>query len=225
MDKIRLALIDDDILLLNLMHDFFREKTDFEVLFSCNSGAEAFENLAEMGENLPEILLVDLKMDGLSGIDVTEKLRTDYPSIKVVILSSHYKSSHIGFIFKIGASGFLPKGISPLKLIEVLKKVIDQGYFFDEDQMISMRSQISSSVQPPNMGEKEVLSERELEIIRLICEQKTAKEIADQLFINQRTVEGHKNNMFAKTGAKNIAGLVIYAIQNKLIDESSLPIV
>jgi DNA-binding NarL/FixJ family response regulator len=225
MKKIRIALIDDDILLLNLMHDFFQGKADFEVLFSCSNGKEAFEKLKEANENHPDVLLVDLKMDGLSGIEVTEKIRTDYPSIKVLVLSSHYKSSHIGFIFKTGASAFLPKGISPMKLMEIVKKVAEQGYFFDEDQMGSMRNQISSKVQPPNLSDNDLLSERELEIIRLICEQKTAKEIADKLFINQRTVEGHKNNLFVKTGAKNIAGLVIYAIQNKLIDESSLPII
>lgn len=215
-------MVDDDLLLLKLMHSFFDAQELFEVLFSCDKGLEAFERLKEL-DKLPDVLLVDLKMAELTGIDITEKMRSDYPSVKVIILSSHYKSSHIGFMFKIGASAFFPKGVSPVRLLEIVEKVVGQGYYFDEEQLATMRNQISSKLVPPNLDEKELLSERELEIIQLICEQKTAKEIADKLFINQRTVEGHKNNMFAKTGAKNIAGLIIYAIQNNIIDQSSLP--
>ena len=73
--------------------------------------------------------------------------------------------------------------------------------------------------------QEELLSEREVEVLRLICLQKTAKEIGDELYITQRTAEGHKNNLFAKTGAKNIAGLVIYAIQNQIINVSDLPMI
>lgn len=224
MNKIRIALVDDDILLLKLMHTFFESRESFEVLFSCDNGREFFEKL-ENPDLVPDVVLVDLKMAGLTGIDITERLRSDYPSIQVIILSSHYKISHIGFMFKTGASAFLPKGVSPDQLLEIVRKVAEQGYYFDQDQVVNMRSQISSKLAPPNLNDKELLSERELEIIRLICEQRTAKEIADILFITTRTVEGHKNNMFAKTGAKNIAGLVIYAIQNKLVDESSLPLI
>lgn len=223
-NKIRIALIDDDILLLKLMHAFFEGQQSVEVLFSTDKGSEAFEIL-KGPDGIPDVLLVDLKMAELTGIDITERMRLEYPSVKIMILSSHYKSSHIGFMFRLGASAFLPKGVSPDRLVQIVEKVMEQGYYFDEEQLAVMRTQISSKVVPPNLDEKELLSERELEIIRLICEQKTAKEIADKLFINQRTVEGHKNNMFAKTGAKNIAGLIIYAIQNKLIDESSLPLV
>jgi DNA-binding CsgD family transcriptional regulator len=84
--------------------------------------------------------------------------------------------------------------------------------------------QISGKSPRPDMNENS-LSEREVEILKLICQQKTAKEIGDQLFITQRTVEGHKNNLFVKTGAKNIAGLVIYALQHRIIQIEELPLI
>ncbi len=88
-----------------------------------------------------------------------------------------------------------------------------------------IRDQISSKAVQPVIETENSLTDREIEIIRLLCQQKTAKEIGDQLFITQRTVEGHKSNIFIKTGVKNIAGLVIYAIQRGLIRVEDLPVI
>ncbi len=222
MNKLKLAIVDDDLLVLELIKGLFESDERFEVLHCTDDGEKFLTYLAE-SVNHPDLVLLDLKMKGLSGIDITEFIKKEKLSLQVVILSSHYQSSHIGYIFKIGAAAFLPKGISPVELKEIVLKVAQHGYYFDDNQMAHMREQVTVRI-PNQMSENELLSARELEIIKLICEQFTAKEIADKLFITQRTVEGHKNNMFVKTGAKNIAGLVIYAIQNKLVDQDSLPI-
>lgn len=214
---ISIAIVDDDMLIAQLLQDFLGKKEGIEVLFTAGGGEELLTILETQTEH-PNVLLLDLKMQGMDGIEVTKYLRMHYPNIRVVVVSSHYKNSFMGFMLKTGVSAFLPKGISPSELVEVVKTVAEKGFYFKEDQLEIIRTQISS--RSPELVVKEEennLSEREIEVIRLISQQKTAKEIGEQLFITQRTVEGHKNNLFAKTGAKNIAGLVIYAIQRGII--------
>ena len=123
----------------------------------------------------------------------------------------------MGFMLKTGAAAFIPKGISPQELLKIVREVKQKGFYFQPDQLNIIREQVSAKSPEPNIHKKDVLSEREMEILKLICLQKTAKEIGEQLFIAQRTVEGHKNNLYLKTETKNIAGLAIYAIQNNLL--------
>lgn len=132
----------------------------------------------------------------------------------------------MNFMLKTGASAFLPKGVSPTLLTEIIPVVHEKGVFFMEDQMEAIREQIATkSTQKSIFDNGSELSKREIEVLQLISQQKTAKEIGDTLFITARTVEGHKNNLFVKTGAKNIAGLVIYAIQNNYITVEDLPMI
>jgi DNA-binding NarL/FixJ family response regulator len=226
MENIRIAITDDDALIVSLLQGFLHAQEGLEVMFAANSGNELLERLAEFDkERLPNILILDLKMEGMDGIEVTEHLKIHFPDIKIVVVSSHYQRSFMGFMLKTGVSAFLPKGISPVDLVEIIRVVYRQGYYFKEEQLSAVREQISSKSPKPALEEDNTLSEREVEILRLICQQKTSKEIADILFITPRTVDGHKSNLFIKTGAKNVAGLVIYAIQHGIIRVDELPVI
>lgn len=223
--KIRVAIVDDDALITKLLESFLQNCEDMEVLFTANNGQQLLEKLQNKN-NIPDILLLDLKMEGMDGIGITEYLKINHPEIKVIIISSHYKKSFMGFMVKTGVSAFLPKGIMPNELIEIIRTVNKQGFYFKEDQMEVLRDQIAVKSPKPQVSDEEsALSERETDVLRLICQQKTAKEIGEILFITQRTAEGHKNNLFVKTGAKNIAGLVIYAIQHGIIKAEELPLI
>jgi len=222
MHKISIGIIDDDSLIVQLLQTFFEQQTTIDVTVTASSGDEILEILSANKEN-PEILLLDLRMDGTNGIDVTSKLKEDYPSIHCIVLSSYYKEASMGFMLQAGVAAFLPKDILPEQLIEAITEVSQKGFFFLPSQLEAVRNQISSKSTQPTFDNKNVLSEREIEILRLIAEQNTAREIADKLFITQRTVEGHKSNLFAKTGAKNLAGLVIYAVQHGIIDLRNIP--
>lgn len=224
MNPISVALVDDDMLIVNLLHGFLETQEGIDVIFTAGGGEELLVFL-ETSEKLPDVLILDLKMKGMTGVEVTEILKASYPSIKVVVVSSHYNKAFMGFMLKTGAVAFAPKGISPVKLIEIIREVSTRGFYFMEDQVEIISGQISGKSPKPDLSAENVLSEREIEILKLICQQKTAKEIGDQLFITQRTVEGHKNNLFVKTGAKNIAGLVIYALQNRIIQIEELPLI
>lgn len=223
-DDITIAITDDDALIVSLLEGYLQNCPGMQVLFTANSGSELFSHLVGAAI-LPQILLLDLRMDGMDGIEITQHVKTLYPSVKVIVVSSHYQKTFMGFMLKTGVSAFLPKGISPAQLTDVVRTVSKQGYYFKEDQLDVLREQIPAKSPKPILQEEELLSERETEVLRLICQQKTAKEIGDILFITQRTAEGHKNNLFAKTGAKNIAGLVIFAIQNRIIKVEELPVI
>ena len=224
MNTIFIGIVDDDTLIVSLLQDYLNAKEDISVLFTAESGEDLMDLLPRIPK-LPDVLLLDLKMKKLDGVEVTLELKAHYPSIKVIVVSSHYKNSFMGFMFKTGVAAFLPKGISPIELVEIIRIVAENGFYFKEDQLEMIRTQISNKPQKPVFNYGNVLSEREIEILRLITKQKTAKEIGESLFITQRTVEGHKNNLFVKTGAKNIAGLVIYAIQNHIIRMEDLPLI
>ncbi|TRW27274.1 response regulator transcription factor [Flavobacterium zepuense] len=222
MKNILITITDDDSLIVKLLEDFLNAADGLSVLFTANSGEDLIAKLA-VATTLPDVLLLDLKMGGMNGIEVAQHIKSLFPTIKIIVVSSHYQQSFMGFMFKTGASAFVPKGISPILLKEIISTVYNKGIYLMEDQMDTLRDQISSKAPKPIIDDNQQLSEREIEILRLISMQKTAKEIGDILFITPRTVEGHKNNLFAKTGAKNIAGLVIYAIQHNIININTLP--
>ena len=224
METISIGIVDDDALIVNLLKNFLESQQDMNVVLTASNGRDCVDKLKEV-EEVPQILLMDLKMDEMNGIETTQLLKKEFPEIKTIIISSHYKVSFMGFMLKTGVCAFAPKGISTADLIMIIKEVSERGYYFNQDQLEIIRDQLSSKFPKPVLEEENVLSEREIDVLRLLCQQKTAKEIGEKLFITKRTVEGHKNNLFVKTGAKNVAGLVIYAVQNGIINADSLPII
>jgi len=224
MEKISIGIVDDDALIVNLLKSFLEGQPDMDVILTASNGKNCVDQL-KSAEVVPEILLMDLKMDEMNGIETTQLLKKDFPDIKTIIISSHYKVSFMGFMLKTGVCAFAPKGISTTELVMIIKEVHQRGYFFNNEQLEIIRDQLSSKFPRPVLEEENILSEREIDVLKLLCQQKTAKEIGEKLFITKRTVEGHKNNLFVKTGAKNVAGLVIYAVQNGIINPDSLPII
>ena len=217
-EKIRLAIVDDEELIVMLLSDYLSKLGKYDVVLTATDGSLIVDMLRQ-AENVPEIILLDLQMKNMNGIETTTILKKEFPDLKIIIVSSHYKKSFMGYMLKLGVCAFLPKGIAPTNLAEAVNEVHNRGYYFMDEQIEVMRKQISTGVPAPTLSPvAELLSEREIEVLQLICQQYTAPQIADKLFINKRTVEGHKSNLLEKTSARNIAGLVVYAIQNKIID-------
>ena len=217
MKKIKLALVDDDYLIVTLLKSFFNQDKSTQVVYDTTDGYQLFNYLEEKNTEPIDVLLLDLKMKTIDGLEVLKHVKTNHPELKVVVVSSHYQDNSIGFMTKEGVAGFLPKGMSPFELLDIVKQVHKNGFYLNKDQMEILREQISSKVSKPMIDEDELLTEREMEIIKLLCQQKTAKEIGEHLFITQRTVEGHKNNLFTKIGVRNVAGLIVYALQKHIV--------
>jgi DNA-binding NarL/FixJ family response regulator len=214
---INIAIVDDEALIVMLLSDYFSKHTRVVVSFTANDGAQLIDYL-KVAESLPDIILLDLQMKEMNGIETATILKKDFSDLKIIVISSYYKKSFLGHMLKLGINAFLPKGIHPNQLVEAIEDVFTKGYYFMEEQIEVMRNQISSNTPAPCFSTEEELSERETEILKLICQQFTAQQIADKLFISTRTVEGHKSNLLLKTSTRNLAGLVIYAVQKNLIN-------
>lgn len=208
---IKIGLAEDHHLLRQGMLTMLSTEDNLAVVFDVSNGAELMEAL---NIHTVDVILLDIEMPILNGIEVLKILSTKFPDIKVLILSSHYENDMIYQALTNGARGFLPKHAEIETVIDAIFTVMEEGYFFDDKVSPSLINTLSKNgiMYPPY--ENELLSERELEVVKLICLGKSNKEISKELFISVRTVENHRGNIFSKTNTKNSAGLIVYAIKN-----------
>lgn len=218
---IQLAMVDNDELMVNLLSDYFNQNTSINPMFIAFSGFQFLDKMEQISE-YPDVVLIDLKMENGSGLDVLKAMSQLNYDCKIIIMSSYYNSSYMGQMLKLGCDAFIPKEIDPEELVEVIQQVHYKGHYFTEDQIYNLRKQVSPKSPKLHLSSKESLTERELEVLELLCQQFTSKEIAERLFVSVKTIEMHKSNLLLKTGVKNSVGLVIYAVQNKLVNPDDL---
>ncbi|MCB0375142.1 MAG: response regulator transcription factor [Sinomicrobium sp.] len=213
-----LALADDELLFIKGIGNIIHQRTKHKVLYEAKDGSELLDILAE-AKKLPDIVLLDLKMEPLDGIATTQQLRENYPDIKIIILSSYYSESFIGYMIKQGVNAFLPKNCTPEQLVFAIHKVAEKDIFLDEALANAIRRQALLKLRKkPAYDAAETITKREKEVLNLICQELSNKEIAEELCMSLRTAESHRESLLRKTGAKNTAGLVIFALMNQLVD-------
>jgi DNA-binding NarL/FixJ family response regulator len=213
-NKIRIAYAEDHQILRQGMLAMLSTEQDFEIVFDVSNGAELIESL---NHNKVDIVILDIEMPIMNGLEALKIISMKFPEVKVVMLSSYYENEMIYQAITDGARGFLPKHAEIEEVIEALNNIMIEGYYFDDKvtpKLIAMLKR-HGIIFPP--FELDTLSNRELEILPLICQGMKNKEIAEQLFISERTVENHRKHLFFKTNAKNAYGLIVYAIRNGLI--------
>jgi DNA-binding NarL/FixJ family response regulator len=222
-DKINIAIIDDDSLVVQLLKGFLEKSVDptFNIVLTANSGNSFLEKLTTISTDNLDIILLDMRMADGDGLSVLEQLQKLGTTAKVIVLSSFWKKAYIGQMINLGAHAFLPKEIDKEDLIAIIEETYRKGHYFTPEQLDTLRPQIAAKSPKLHIQPKDTLTTRELDILQLIVQQHTTKEIATKLFITSKTVEAHKSNLFSKTGVKNTVGLVMYAIQNGLIDPDS----
>ncbi|WP_299460485.1 response regulator transcription factor [uncultured Microscilla sp.] len=218
---IKIALAYGEKLFTQLLESFLIKESNIQCLFTALSGKEFLRQIKKTPEP-PQVVLLDLKMTDMEGTELIKKLKATHADMKYILMSSYYKKTFTGYALKTGANALVPKEISPEYLLKIIALVHTKGYYFMEEQIEVLRSQIKPRPPRPKFINEGEFTDREMEVLRLLCEQYTAQEIADKLFISRRTVEGHKDNLFVKTGARNLAGLVIYALQNQLVSQDNL---
>ncbi|WP_431242775.1 response regulator [Flavobacterium sp. P21] len=212
---IKIALVDDEVLFRKGIAFLLQREENIEIIFEASNGEELLANLEE-NEIKPDIIIMDLKMPVLNGVEATKIIRKSYPDIKIIALTSYDTKSFIANMIQVGAVAYLIKNTTPKDLILTINEVAKKGFYYNESVLKTIQDTIVSSKTSKVHLETSFLSPREIEILRLICQQKTTSEIAEHLFLSPRTVEGHRNNLLLKTESRNIAGLVVYAIQNEI---------
>ena len=167
--------------------------------------------------NLPDIVLLDLSMPALNGTETTKLLREKYPNISIIILSTHFSNGTILNLIELGAASYLAKNTEPPLVEKVIRRVYEKGFYYTDKIQSILRSNFISKNKIYSQMPDFQLTKREIEVLQLICEQFTNGEIAEKLFISQRTVEGHRNNLLSKLGCKNSIGLVVVALKKNLV--------
>jgi len=214
--NIKIVLADDEELFRKGIYFLLQREPNIEIIFEAANGNQLMDFLKNNSKH-PDIILMDLKMPLLNGVEATKLITQQFPDIKIIALTSYNTKSFIVNMIEIGASSFLVKNSTPQEMILTINEVINKGFYYNESVMKVLTEVNSSSSRKSIFFKQEELTTREREVLELICNQLSTAEIAEKLFISPRTVETHRTTLLIKTGSQNIAGLVVYAIQNKIV--------
>lgn len=205
----RILICDDHQLVLDGLKSLINSQDDIEVVSTAITGLDAIRQLEVLKV---DIVLMDIDMPEMNGIDATKVLKKDYPDLKIIILTMHDEKSIIQLLMDIGADGYILKNATQEELLQGIKQVKSGKKHFSPDVTIALlRNDIESSKVSHD------LTSREVEILTLIAEGFSNKEIGDKLFISHRTVDTHRTNLMKKLEINNIAGLIRYAIKHSLV--------
>ncbi len=201
-----IVIVDDHTLLSQAISGLVNSFEDFEVLYTCKNGQELIDKLV-FKENIPDIILMDVQMPIMDGIEATAHLKEHFPDIKVIALSVEAEERTILRMLRAGAKGYLLKDTEKSVLENALKELDEQGFYHTNTvaQLLVKSLEEDHSL---------ALKEREVEFIKHACTEMTYNEIADKMFLSPKTIQGYRDSVFSKLNLKNRTGLVIYAIKN-----------
>ncbi len=208
-----MILADDHTLVRAGIRRILESQPQFEVVAEAPDGAAALEALAH---SPPDVLVLDLNMNGLEGIDVLRKSKRDSPQVKVVILTMHAGREYVSRAIAEGADGYLLKDSAVQDLAAAIEAVMNGGTFFSP----AIQQQMAEMVRDGQKQGLQGLTEREREVLTLIARGHSTKEIATMLDIGQRTVETHRANLMRKLGVKSVALLTQVAIREGIVTPS-----
>jgi DNA-binding NarL/FixJ family response regulator len=212
-ETIQVIIVDDHKLVTDCIGLFLKGARNIMVAGVAHSGAESLNMLKKIK---PDVVLVDITMPEMSGIQLTAAIKKKFPHIKVLILSMHSDYNNISEAIDAGADGYVPKDVSSEELVEAITTVSKGKNYFHStisDEIVknyASKRQQDESVLPQ-------LTRRELEVLQLFAEGYNNSEIAEKLFLSVRTIESHKNHILQKTNMKNSVELIKFAIKNKII--------
>jgi DNA-binding NarL/FixJ family response regulator len=212
--KIRLIVVDDHELVLKGLKSILEQEPGIEVVAEARNGAEA---LALLDRVHADMIVTDLKMPEMSGIELTRHVKQQYPHLKVLVLTLFKDREYVNAILEAEAEGYLLKNVEQKELLHAIHHIMNHGTYYSQEIVSILKSEITG--RPHKSDAAHDLSKRELEIIGLICLEYSSTEIAEKLFISKSTVDVHRKNILQKTGVKNLVGLIRFAIQNGIVKE------
>lgn len=215
---IKIILVDDEILFRKGISFLLGREPNIDIIFEASNGDELISFLQNNKNNHPDVIIMDLKMPGINGVEATKIIHVEFPKLKIIALTSYDSKSFVANMIDVGAVSYLIKNATPQELIITINEVAEKGFYYTDYVMKIIQDDVLTAKKTKSALDNNFLTAREFEVLKLICSQKSTAEIAEKLFISPRTVEGHRNNLLLKTESRNIAGLVVYAVQNEIMD-------
>ncbi|GAO45699.1 response regulator transcription factor [Flavihumibacter petaseus] len=216
MTVIKVAIADDHKIFRKGVILSLRPFTNIKFVQEAENGQELIDGLSE---SMPDVILMDLRMPTKDGIETTKQIAKQFPTIHIVVLTMFEDERFVSHLMEIGANGYLLKSADPMEIRRAIMEVAEKGYYLNNFvNRILLKKSHSKQKTVPNLASEVTLTDRERDVIKYICMEFTAQEIAQKMEVSPRTVEAIKDRLMEKFGAKNTAGLVFYAVKNNMID-------
>jgi DNA-binding NarL/FixJ family response regulator len=211
MKDFTIVVVDDHVLLSQAIQAMVNTFTQFNVLYTCKNGQELVDKFYESENHVPDIVLMDINMPIMNGIETTQWINDNHPKVNVMALSVEDDDATVLKMLRAGAVGYLLKDTEKSILEKALIEIAENGFYHTKNVNNLLIKSITGEVK-----DEIVLKEKELIFLRLACTELTYKEVASEMCLSPRTVDGYRDALFAKLGLKNRVGLVMYAIKNKI---------
>lgn len=209
--KIRLAIVDDHQIVIDGLHSLLKGHSHYEIVLQSIHPETILESLKK---TTVDILLTDVMMPVMTGAELAKQVRKEFPKMKIITLSMNGEGSLVNqMIEESDISGYLLKNIGQTEFLKALDKIAEGGIYFSDEVLQEMLK----ASERKKVSEEARLTNREIEIVRLIEKEYSNKKIAESLFLSERTVETHRKNIFRKTNTNSLIGLIKYAYEHKLI--------
>jgi len=208
MGKPSILIVDDHQLFRNGLKFILNETGKYEIIADVSNGNEFLEILSKYQ---PDIVLMDIKMPVMNGMEASQKALEKYPDLKILVLSMFGEEEYYNTMIDIGVKGFILKDVDNSELQQAIDRIIDGGSYFSSELLLRL-------IKNKPEGNAVSLTNREKEVLQLICSGFSNHQISEKLFISQRTVERHRASLLEKTESKNSISLVVFAIKNNLVE-------
>lgn len=210
-----LIIADDHKMFIDGLMSILREAPEFSVVTTAKNGAQVIKYLDINGVENLHLLITDLTMPELDGIELNEIVKKKYPRLKTLVVSMHIDGAMIDKLIRNNVDGYVPKNAEKEELLEAIRTIVKGEKYFSSEIKRAYTDTMFESKKQAEIN----LTEREKEVLKLIAEENTTQEIADQLFLSKHTIESYRKNLISKLQVKNLAGLTKHAIKMGLLDD------
>jgi DNA-binding NarL/FixJ family response regulator len=211
---LQLMIVDDHQMLIDGLKSMLRKEKSIQIVAVANNGLEALKILRSGTEI--NFIITDINMPEMSGTELTKVVKTEYPEIKILVLSMFNDSAIVNEIMNVEAEGYILKNAGKQELISAIYKIANNGTYYSNEVISELMKDLKQTKIITENNKS--LSQREIEILKLIVQENTTNQIAEKLFISPRTVDTHRKNILQKTNTKTLVGLIKFAFENKLTD-------
>ena len=220
MGVIKVAIADDHKIFRKGVILSLRPYTNIKFVLEADHGQQLLDGLQDITvEEKPDVILMDLRMPMKDGIETTKLVAKQFPQIHIIALTMFEDERFVSHMMEIGANGYLLKSADPAEIKRAIMEVMSKGYYLNNFvNRILLKKSHSKTKTIPTLSSEITLNDRERDVIKYICMEFTAQEIAQKLEVSPRTVEAIKDRLMERFGAKNTAGLVFFAVKNNLVD-------